>query len=90
MTPTNSNMSDEDAASLFVVWHAIMYLLIVLIIILLCCPVAYCCCYKRYRQHKIQRRMETEVTMPRLMDTSFHESLNGSGTKPLQMLLTKG
>ena len=54
-------------------WHSIVYVLVALIVIMLCCPFAYCCCYKRYRRHNMRRRLETEVTMPRLMDTTFNE-----------------
>ena len=85
----NDNLN-KDAASLFVVWHTIMYLLIALIAILLCFPLVYCCCYRKYRQKKIRRRKETEVTMPRLIDTSSFHELNEPGLKPLQMILTKG
>ena len=88
-----SSMNDElnkDAASLFFVWHTIMYLLITLIAILLCFPLVYCCCYRQYRLRKVRRRKETEVTMPRLIDTSsFHEQ-NEPGVKQLQLILSKG
>ena len=78
----------ETEQSWYFIWHAIMYLLITLIAILLCCPLAYCCCYKRYRKRKIARRLETEVTMPRLMDSSLHEMQSGS--KPFNLFLAKG
>ena len=88
--PSMNDDLNRDAASLFFVWHTIMYLLITLIAILLCFPLVYCCCYRKYRQRKVRRRKETEVTMPRLIDTSsFHEQ-NEPGVKQLQLILSKG
>ena len=88
--PSMNDDLNRDAASLFFVWHTIMYLLIAMIAILLCFPLVYCCCYRKYRQRKVRRRKETEVTMPRLIDTSsFHEQ-NEPGVKQLQLILSKG